>query len=75
MFVGDDGPIPPPLHIENEAIFLPAFNYLGSLLSYDNQLLPELNRRRGHDRVGHEDNSQTNVATSCDISECQLTDL
>ena len=49
MFVGDDdGPIPPPLHIDNETIFfVPTFNYLGSLLSYDNQLLPEINRRRG----------------------------
>ena len=49
MFVGDeDGPIPPPLHIDDETIyFVPTFNYLGSLLSYDNKLLPEINRRRG----------------------------
>ena len=49
MFVGDDeGPIPPPLHIDGETIFfVPTFIYLGSLLSYDNKLSPEVNRRRG----------------------------
>ena len=45
MFVGD-GPIPPPLYIDAEAIyFVPTFNYLGSLLSYDNSLRPEINSR------------------------------
>ena len=46
--MGESRPIPPPIEIENEALFfVPSFIYLGSKLSSDGSLLPEINRRRG----------------------------
>ena len=48
MCAGDAGPIPPPLHLDGETVFfVPTFNYLSSMLSHENNLLPEINRRRG----------------------------
>ena len=47
IFIGD-GPIPPLIYIDDEALyFVPTFVYLGSLLSHLGSLLPEINRRRG----------------------------
>ena len=47
MCVGETRTIPSPLLIENQSIyFVPDFIYLGSKLSHDGSLLPEVNRRR-----------------------------
>ena len=48
MCVGEPRPIPPPIEMENALIyFVPSFIYLGSKLSSEGSLLPEINRRRG----------------------------